>query len=68
MASRVVSLWMTNSVFIKQGSDVYFEVGFLYTGHRKVCEHTICHPQRHHSTSHNNHPKIFLEIHTTDAA
>lgn len=37
MASRVVSLWMTGSIFIKQGNDVYFEVGFLYTGHRKVC-------------------------------
>ena len=33
MASRVVSLWLTNSVFIKQGSNIYFEVGFLYTGH-----------------------------------
>ena len=42
MASRVVSLWLTNSVFIKQGSDIYFEVGFLYTGHRRVCgrQHT----------------------------
>lgn len=42
MASRVVSLWMTSSVFIKQGNDVYFEVGFLYTGHRRVCgrQHT----------------------------
>ena len=37
MASRVVSLWMTSDVFIKQGNDIYFEVGFLYTGHRKVC-------------------------------
>ena len=37
MASRVVSLWMTSSVFLKQGNDIYFEVGFLYTGHRKVC-------------------------------
>lgn len=37
MASRVVSLWMTNSVFIKQRNDIYFEVWFLYTGHRKVC-------------------------------
>ena len=36
MASRVVSLWMTSSIFIKQGNDVYFEVGFLYTGHRRV--------------------------------
>ena len=36
MASSVVSLWMTNSVFIKQGNDIYFEVGFLYTGHRMV--------------------------------
>ena len=37
MASKVVSLWMTSSVFIKRGNDIYFEVGFLYTGHRKVC-------------------------------
>ena len=36
MASSVVSLWMTNGVFIKQGNDIYFEVGFLYTGHRMV--------------------------------
>ena len=36
MVSRVVSLWMTSSIFIKQGNDIYFEVGFLYTGHRKV--------------------------------
>ena len=36
MASSVVSLWMTNGVFIKQGNDIYFEVGFLYTGHRRV--------------------------------
>ena len=37
MASSVVSLWMTNGVFIKQGNDIYFLAYFkTYISNRPI--------------------------------